>query len=69
MLNRYLEDLRFIIGVFFSIIGSILILVGLIGPDAGAENTHLNLFAGGLMLAVAALMLSLSICAARCEKK
>lgn len=61
MLLRYLEDLRFIIGVFFGIIGVILLITGLLDGSQTPEGVHLNLVAGGAMVGISALMLALSI--------
>ena len=52
-----LIDLRFIIGIFFSLTGLIL----LVSYFTAAESNHpqLNLYAGGVMLAFGLLMLLL----------
>ena len=61
MALRYLDDLRFIIGIFFAIVGAILLATGFLDGSQSTEGTHLNLVSGGVMFALAALMLALSI--------
>jgi hypothetical protein len=59
---RLLEDLRFIIGLLFAILGLLVLGEGLLRPPAsGAVNANL---VGGLAMALfAALMLALAILA------
>ena len=54
---KKITDLRFIIGMFFSLSGSILLLTYFIA----AESNHpiLNLYAGGVMLVFGLVMLLL----------
>ncbi|MBL7818748.1 MAG: hypothetical protein JNL70_27360 [Saprospiraceae bacterium] len=48
-----LNDLRYIIGLFFAAVGTVLILLPLSMTDTRAFATQLNLFSGGAMLALA----------------
>jgi uncharacterized membrane protein HdeD (DUF308 family) len=52
-----LTDLRFIIGLFFSLSGSILLLTYFVAVES--NHPKLNLYAGGLMLVFGLLMLVL----------
>ena len=52
---KRLTDLRFIIGLFFSLSGLILLLCYFI--IKGGNHPEMNLYAGGLMLAFGLLML------------
>ena len=54
---RKLTDLRFIIGLFFSLTGLILLLTYFI--TAESNHPKLNLYAGGLMLVFGLVMLLL----------
>ncbi len=55
-LFRYLEDLRFLIGVFFLIIGTILLLLGILEPPTEAGRLNLNLFCGVVITGFALVM-------------
>ena len=55
MLNRLIEDLRFVIGVFFAIISCILALAGAI------NGTSLNLQVSGIMGIFALFMIVSSV--------
>ncbi len=57
---RYLEDLRFIIGLLFGILGVLVLGAGLLHPVA-TGGVNANLIGGGVMTAFAALMLALAI--------
>lgn len=52
-----LTDLRFIIGIFFSLSGVILLLTYLIAAES--NHPQMNLYSGGLMLLFGLLMLLL----------
>ncbi len=56
---RLLEDLRFIIGLLFAILGVLVLGAGLLHPVASGVNA--NLVGGGAMTAFAVLMLGLAI--------
>jgi hypothetical protein len=58
---RHLNDLRFIIGVFFGIVGVILMATGATDTSGDAEAIHLNLVSGAAMFLIAATMLALSL--------
>jgi drug/metabolite transporter (DMT)-like permease len=51
-----LNDLRFIIGLFFAIVGVVLVLLPLNGTDGKAFSINLNLFSGAAMLVLATLL-------------
>ena len=51
-----LNDLRFIIGLFFAIVGVILVLLPLNGTDGKSFSINLNLFSGGAMLVLATVL-------------
>ena len=51
-----LNDLRFIIGLFFGIVGIVLILLPLNGADGKTFSINLNLFSGAAMLVLATLL-------------
>ena len=55
-------DLRIPIGLFFALIGLILVAVGVISPDARAALTqvNINLYSGASMLIFGSLMLWLA---------
>ena len=55
MLYRLLEDLRFVIGVFFALISCILAVTGFM------NGTSLNIQVGGLMGIFAVCMIALSL--------
>ena len=58
---RYLDDLRFIIGVVFAIIGLLVLFAGPRFQPAVAGAINANLVGGIAMTAFAALMLGLAI--------
>jgi uncharacterized membrane protein len=55
-------DLRIPSGLFFAVIGIILVAMGLIDPEGRAPltTTNINLYAGAVMLGFGALLLLLS---------
>ncbi len=57
---RLLEDLRFIIGLLFAILGVLVLGAGILHPVA-TGGVNANLVGGGAMTAFAALMLALAI--------
>jgi hypothetical protein len=60
MFIKLLEDLRFVIGMFFLIVSVIILSVGYIDPEASTRfGQNMNLFGGWLMGAVSAFMLLL----------
>ena len=61
MLNRLLEDLRFVIGVFFAILSCILAVTGMLNPPADPSASNLNLAVGGIMGIFAVFMIVLSL--------
>ena len=65
MLNRLLDDLRFPIGLLFSIFAVILLALGIVSPELRDGGVNLNLFAGLVMGAFALFMLVTSVLAAR----
>lgn len=65
MLNRLLDDLRFPIGLLFSIFAAILLVMGVFSPEVRDGGVNLNLFAGAVMGAFALFMLGTSVLAAR----
>ncbi len=58
---RLLDDLRFIIGLLFGIIGVMVLLAGIFNPPAAPGIVNADLVGGILMSAFAALMLLLAI--------
>ena len=65
---RLLSDLRAIIGLFFFIVGSVLVLMGLIFPDhhAPMSTAAVNIWVGLLFLAFGGVMLCLALRARTC---
>ena len=57
-----MSDLRIPIGLFFSLIGAILLIVAIVQPEARAALTQLNvnLYSGLTMLAFGSVMLWLA---------
>lgn len=55
-----LNDLRFIIGIFFALIGAMLVALAFVLQYETASGKSLNLFAGLAMLVFGAFMLWLS---------
>ncbi len=65
---RFLEDLRFIIGLLFAIIGLLVLGAGVLHPAAAAPGTlNANLVGGAAMTLFAALMILLAVFAPRKE--
>jgi len=64
---KLLDDLRFIIGVLFAILGVLVLATGLTGPAAAPGTVNANLVGGIAMTAFAVLMLALAITARRRE--
>ncbi|MEI7482342.1 MAG: hypothetical protein WCK75_08325 [Elusimicrobiota bacterium] len=61
MLNQLLDDLRFPIGLLFSIFSVILIVVGLIKPQTAAAGIDINLnVSAGVFMGVFGLFMALS---------
>lgn len=58
---RLLEDLRFIIGLLFAILGVLVLGAGLLHPPAAPGAINANLVGGVAMAAFAALMLGLAL--------
>jgi hypothetical protein len=58
---RLIEDLRFVIGLFFLIISVILLGLGLFSSELPAHGMNLNLGAGAVMAVFSALMLTLAV--------
>jgi len=58
---KYLEDLRFVIGLFFAILGVLLMTVGTINASTYPDGLRLNLWSGAAMGIFAAVMISLSV--------
>ena len=65
MFNRLLEDLRFIVGSLFGVIGAILLVVAGRGDPTGRDALHLNLMSGTAMAVFAAVMVAMAVRAAR----
>jgi len=60
---RLLEDLRFIIGLLFGIIGVMVLVAGFFNPPAMPGELNADLVGGAVMTAFAVLMLALAILA------
>ncbi len=58
---RLLEDLRFIIGLLFGIIGVMVLVAGIFNPPAMPGVLNADLVGGVLMTAFAVVMLGLAI--------
>ena len=58
-------DLRFVIGLFFLLIGLILVATGFFTPELTPSGHNLNLMTGLMMLAFSVFMLNLSVRAKR----
>ena len=58
--SKWVSDLRFVIGLFFTIMGTILLATAIWGPDDRVEGIRLNLTSGSVMLAFGVLMVGLS---------
>ncbi len=63
---RLIQDLRFVIGLFFILVGCGLLAEGLLAPPADALN--LNLYTGAGMSCFALLMIGLALKARAAEK-
>jgi hypothetical protein len=55
---KKLFDLRFVIGVFFAVIGVLLLVYGFVAP--GGEGEYINKWCGGIFIAFGAFMLILA---------
>ena len=60
-----LDDLRFIIGLLFAILGIVVLIAGLAGPAAAPGTANANLVGGVAMTSFAVLMLALALLGAR----
>lgn len=60
---KLLDDLRFIIGVLFAILGVVVLATGLFGPAAAPGTVNANIVGGTAMTAFAILMLALALTA------
>lgn len=60
---RLLEDLRFIIGLLFAILGLLVLGAGLLHPPAAPGALNANLLGGVVMTAFAMVMLALALLA------
>jgi hypothetical protein len=60
---RLLEDLRFVIGLLFAILGLLVLGAGLLHPAAEPGALNANIVGGVTMTAFAALMLALALLA------
>ncbi len=58
---RLLEDLRFIIGLLFGIIGVMVLVAGIFNPPAMPGVLNADLVGGVVMTAFAVLMLALAL--------
>ncbi len=65
MFNELIDDLRFPIGLLFSIFSAILTTLGLTRPLPPGADVNLNLFAGGVMGVFGLFMLAFSVWSAR----
>jgi len=61
MLIQLIEDLRFVIGVFFAILSCILAVTGALYPPIEAADPNLNLAVGGIMGVFAVFMIVLAV--------
>jgi hypothetical protein len=61
MFKIWIEDLRFIIGLFFAIVSIFLFIEGLISPAVETSEFNLNLIAGGYIGCFSVIMLGLGI--------
>jgi hypothetical protein len=57
-----MNDLRLAIGIFFTLVGAVLVVLGIIHPDARAALTaaNVNLYSGLTMLVFGTVMLWLA---------
>ena len=58
MLSKRFDDLSFVIGLFFSVVGVILLLTHWFGPSDEVAGVRLNLVSGAVMTAFGAVMLA-----------
>ncbi len=65
MFRNLMEDLRFIIGLFFGVISIILLLAGLIAAPNATSDFNLNLIVGGYIGCFSIVMLVLGIRASK----
>ena len=69
MFIKLLEDLRFVIGLFFGVISLILIAVGYVDPQGSQRaGENMNLVSGWMMALFAAFMLMLVFLDSRKEQ-
>ncbi|MBF0441813.1 MAG: hypothetical protein HQK54_07920 [Oligoflexales bacterium] len=59
MLIKFLEDLRFVIGAFFALIGIILVTIGYVDPASIVVGQNMNLISGWTMIAFSLFMFGL----------
>jgi hypothetical protein len=60
---KLLEDLRFVIGLLFAILGLLVLGAGLLHPPAVPGDLNANIVGGTAMTGFAALMLALALLA------
>jgi hypothetical protein len=58
---KLLEDLRFVIGLLFAILGLLVLGAGLLHPATAPGTLNANIVGGVTMTAFAALMLALAL--------
>lgn len=59
-MNR-LHDLLFVIGLFLSIIGGIVVLTSFLGGSDVVQGIRVNLLGGGVMLVIGSSMIARSV--------
>ncbi len=59
-MEKKLGDLRFVIGLFFAVVGIILLLTSVLGPNDEVSGIRLNLVCGAFMGVFGSGMLFLS---------
>lgn len=59
MLSKRFDDLSFVIGLFFAVVGVILLLTHWFGPNDSVAGVRLNLVSGAVMTGFGVLMLVL----------
>ncbi len=57
MLSKRFDDLSFVIGLFFSVVGIILLLTHFFGPSDSVAGVKLNLVSGAVMTVFGSFML------------
>jgi len=58
---KFITDLRFVIGLFFAIVGLILLGTWMLGPSDLVGGVHLNLISGLLIFVFGIFMLVLAV--------